>query len=106
MDQDRLDLPGLQTVPDGDGPITAAASSTLDALRCAGLLEPRHALTCQVVMSLAGAVDRGLVAHKVSVATATLSKHLLEAIATLPQPQAAGGDVWDEFQRKLAEAQQ
>lgn len=96
-----LELPGLE-LPDAPvGHIHASAVATLEALGRDGLLEDRHALTCQVVLGLAGAVDRGLAAARVTVATATLSKQLLEAIELLPSPEAAPSPEFDAFTAKL-----
>lgn len=100
-------LPGFTPATTGNepGPLTQAAAHTIAALTRAQLVEDRHALTVQLVTSLAQAVDRGLTAPKVSVATATLSKHLLEAAASLPQPaEAAAGADWDAFTARLAAA--
>lgn len=96
-----LELPGLELPKSPVGHIHASAVATLQALGADGLLEDRHALTCQVVLGLAGAVDRGLAAARVSVATATLSKQLLEAIETLPVPEAAPSPEFDAFTAKL-----
>lgn len=97
-------LAGLDIPTGAQGAITEAAKATLAALDQDHLLEARHALTCQVVLSLAQAVDRGLAAHRVTVATSTLSKQLLEAIETLPEPAEAGSDAWMAFQERLAQA--
>lgn len=102
--QDALDLPGLELPTGSQGHITTAAKATLAALQRDQLLEPRHALTCQVVLALSQAVDRGLAAHRVTVATSTLTKQLLEAIATLPEPAETGSDQWMAFQERLAAA--
>lgn len=97
-------LPGLAIPGWGRSHIERAAQATLANLEAQGLLEPRHALACQVVLELARAVGNGLAAPKVTVATATLSKHLLEAMEALPQPEAPVSDAWADFERQLAEA--
>lgn len=99
-------LPGLEPAPVPDGPLVASATKTIDALRSEGLLEDRHELTCTLVLQLARVVDRGFNAPKVSVATATLSKHLLEAIDSLPQPVEMDGAAWADFEAKLQAASQ
>lgn len=102
--QAALDLPGL-SVPKSEGALLAAATATIEALQGEGVLTARHAITCQVVLQLAEAVDRGLAAARVSVATATLSKQLIESIESLPEPLATpAGDAWDELQRQIEEA--
>ncbi len=53
------------------------------------------------MVELAGAIGRGLSWGKVSVATAQLTKQLLDAMEKLPQPATADdalGAAWREFQ--------
>jgi|GEM_PF-6102243 len=99
-------LPGITLPQLGQSGIEASARATLAALDQSGLLEPRHALTCQVVLELARSVGTGLQAGKVTVATATLSKHLLEAIEKLPQPVnvPAGENALAAFQAEVERA--
>lgn len=99
-------LPGVAMPELGRSHIEASATATLAALDAAGLLRPEHALVCQVVLELARTVGRGLQAGKVTVATATLSKHLLEAIDKLPALAAtpAGGDPLAGFMQEVQDA--
>ena len=88
-------LPGLDLTTSGGhapGAMRTAAVATLEALAAAELLEPRHTLTCQTVLSLSAAIDNGLSYGKVSVATSTLVRHLLDAIDSLPAPVESAVD--------------
>lgn len=100
MTQNPPTLPGMTPPEPSDGPLTLAARATLDALEAQELLEDRHAITKALVLQLSQAVDRGLAMPKVSVATATLSKHLLEAVDALPQP-VVSDDAWADFTAKV-----
>jgi hypothetical protein len=83
--------------------IEKSAVTTIKALDSAGLLTDRHAVTCQLIIELSRAVGRGLAYGKVSVATATLAKQLLDAIDSLPVPGAGDSDAaaFAELARQL-----
>lgn len=101
MSENAPELPGLTPPPPPPGPIALAANKTIDALTAQGLILQRHAVTCEVVRQLATAVDKGLAAPRVSVATSTLARHLIEAIESLPSPDADTPDAWDALQALL-----
>jgi hypothetical protein len=97
MDQNpwQPTLPGLTlgaTDVAGGSPLTVAAQATIEALEAAGLLEPRHTLAVQLVLTLASSIDSNL-RHggKVTVAVAQAARQLQDALAALPVP--AVGDV-------------
>lgn len=85
-------IPGL-VIPDAfagmgagaHGPMAKAARVTLEALRDAGSLEPRHSVLVQLVLSMAQAVDRGVTSGRAS-AAAMAAKQLLETMLVLDPP--------------------
>lgn len=86
-------LPGLEPPKPSDGHMVVAARVTLDALRDADRLEPRHAVLVQLVLSLAAAIDRGVLAGRAS-AVAMAAKQLLETMIVLdPPPEDGDADV-------------
>lgn len=97
-------IPGLVLPEPGTSAIEASAIATIQRLDQDGLLEPRHALTCQLILELARAVGNGLTWGKVSVATATLARQLMDAIALLPVPAEQTDDAWTQLEVQLAEA--
>ena len=105
-------IPGLDLAVVQGGPhasaITTAARATLASLDSQGLLRPHHAVTVQMVLSLAAAVDRGVTAGRVSVATATLARQLQDTIATLPTGSGVSDDevgaAFDNLAKAMAEA--
>lgn len=100
-------MPGIVIPTMGDSHIEKSAQATLAALDQAGVLQPRHALTCQLVLELARAVGTGLTFGKVTIATATLAKQLMEAIDTLPtEALDQDGDDWDQLAADLRAAAQ
>lgn len=78
-----LEVPGMPEATGREGPMVASARTTLEAL--AGNLEPRHAVLVQLVLSLAGAIDRGVVSGRAS-AVAMAAKQLLETMLVLDPP--------------------
>lgn len=88
-------LPGLEwdapagRAPGPPGALWRAARDTIAAVEAEGLLRPRDALTCQQILALAAAVDRGLTwGDRVSIATVTLSRQLQDLAAALPTGEA------------------
>jgi hypothetical protein len=83
-------LPGLTwDTPSaaGDSPLSEAARATIDALNGAGLLEPRHTLSVQLVLTLASSIDVNLRRDgKVTVAISQAARQLQDALAALPVP--------------------
>ena len=104
MDTWQPTLPGLTPPTPETGALTDAAIATVAALESDGLLEPRHALTVQLVLGLAQNIDRAMSAGKVTVALAQSTKQLLDALAALPAPDTTPDDAWDEMARAFAEA--
>lgn len=90
---DQPSLPGLEGPAAGgipNGPMVESARTTLAALRSSGRLETRHAVLVQLVLSLAGAIDRGVQSGRAS-AVAMAAKQLLETMLVLdPPPEDAG----------------
>ena len=97
-------LDGL-TPPAGNvGSLSRAAVATIEALERDGLIEPRHTLTVQLILGLAGSLDGDLARGKITVAMSQATKQLLDAIASLPTPDAGPSDEWDEMLRAFADA--
>ncbi len=93
----------LPVIPEGKaGRIYAAAERTIRAKYGAQLLTDDHALTVEMILGMARAVDQGLQFGKVSTATTTMLKELREALASLPQGESQGGSEWDQIQADLA----
>lgn len=100
-DDGQLALPGLTPPRDSDTAMVVAAKFTLDELRNLGVLERRHAVLVQLVLSLSAAIDAGTRAGRAS-AVAMAAAQLRETILTLdPPPEEAGASV--EAHRRLAE---
>lgn len=95
---DGLTLPGDQAQAGG---LEAAAIATLAALDEQGLLEPRHALLCQMVVRLAGALDRDMAAGKITVAASNAQRLLLDAFESLPTTSVADDEAWGQFVEQL-----
>lgn len=105
-------LPGLEVpadkVANGEGPMVVSARATLEELEALHRLEPRHAVLRQLVLSLAGAIDRGVQSGRAS-AVAMAAKQLLETMLVLdPPPEEAGSksaqDALAEFFAKVEAA--
>lgn len=98
-------LPGLEPPPRSASPLELAAHRTIQALQDEGLLEPRHALTCQLILDLSQAVDAGKRAGRAS-AVAMAAAQLREAFLSLPEPATGGeeGDAWEALARELGRA--
>lgn len=97
-------LPGLEPPARGVSNLQLAARRTIAALDSQGLLEERHALTCQLLLDLADAVDSGRRAGRAS-AVAMAAAQLREAYLTLPEPVVGGdGDGWDQLAQELRAA--
>ena len=96
-------IPGLDT-PEGhhrEGPMVQSARQSLQALREENRLEARHAVLVQLVVSLAGAIDKGVQSGRAS-AVAMAAKQLLETMLVLdPPPEDGHADA--DAQRVLAE---
>lgn len=102
-DQWQPTFEGL-TLPAGQiTPLEAAARATLAALDDDGLLEPRHALTAQLILDLSASIGAGVRTGKTA-AVALAAKQLLDAIASLPEPAEQTDGAFDELLRRLSEA--
>lgn len=98
-------LPGLSLPSSGVTDLERAALASMEALDADGVLEPRHALTVQLVLELSRVIGAGVRTGKTA-AVAMAAKQLLEAIESLPTPAPDPGDKdpWAELERRLAEA--
>nr|DAV47082.1 MAG TPA: hypothetical protein [Caudoviricetes sp.] len=81
-----------------ESPIHDAVKDLIEDLEGEGLLDYRTKLLTVVMLSTAKALDRGLCAAKVSVATTQLARQLLDGIEMLPKPPAKTGSVFDTLQ--------
>ena len=81
-----------------ESPIHDAVKDLIDDLEREDLLDYRTKLLTVVMLSTAKALDRGLCATKVSVATTQLARQLLDGIEMLPKPPAKTGSVFDTLQ--------
>lgn len=79
-------------------PIHDAVKDLIDDLEREDLLDYRTKLLTVVMLSTAKALDRGLCAAKVSVATTQLARQILDGIEMLPKPPAKTGSVFDTLQ--------
>ena len=103
-DEEQPALPGLEL----DAPLTGDRSAlrnavvvTLDALREARLLEPRHTAVAQLALELADAVSRGTRGGRAS-AAAMAAAQLLAALDQLPKPMEASVlEQWERFVQSL-----
>lgn len=78
------------------GPNRQALEVYLDELEEHGLLTGKAAVLGNSLRSIADAVDRGMNAPKVSIATTTLTKTLHEGLAELPEIRRTNsGDAYD-----------
>lgn len=89
-------LPGLTlgtTAAGGASPLSVAARATIAALDEAGLLEARHTLSVQLVLTLAESIDANLRRDgKVTVAISQAARQLQDAVAALPVPLVDDAD--------------
>ncbi|RKV68169.1 MAG: hypothetical protein D8B44_04325 [Actinomyces sp.] len=87
-----------------DGAIHAAVKALISELEADDLLDYRTRLLTTVMESTARALDYGLRAPKVSVATTQLARQLLDGIEMLPKPPAKTGTVFDTLPDVIAAA--
>lgn len=104
MDSWQPTLPGLTPPSSNTGSLSKAAVASIAALEQDGLIEARHALTVQLILGLAQSLDGDLARGKITVAMSQATKQLLDAIDSLPTPDAGPSDEWDEMARAFAEA--
>lgn len=97
----QLELPGLTPPAGSDTPMVVAAKATLDELRTLGVLERRHAVLVQLVLSLASAIDAGARMGRAS-AVAMAAAQLRETVLTL-DPPPEDGDAGAQAHARLAE---
>lgn len=92
MTDNQLTIPGLEDPADGrtDPPMVVAARTTLQALRDADQLQPRHAVLVALVLELAHAVAAGSRSGRAS-AAAMAAAQLRETMLVLdPPPESPG----------------
>ena len=97
-------MPLFELADQSDGAIHAAVKALIDELETEGLLDYRTRLLTTVMVSTARALDRGLTAPKVSVATTQLARQLLDGIDMLPKPPVRTGSVFDTLPDVIAAA--
>jgi hypothetical protein len=97
-------LPGLTPPTGSTGSLAKAAVATIAALEADGLIEARHALTVQLILGISASLDADLSRGKITVAMSQATKQLLDAIDSLPTPDAGPSDEWDEMVRAFADA--
>lgn len=91
----------LAPTPQGIGPVRNAAEATIAAKLAADLIDDEHTLTVEMIRQMASAVDRGLTAAKVSIATTTLARELRELLATLPAGEVKADESWHAIVQDL-----
>lgn len=87
--------------PGGPGPVELSTKKTLEELSEAGLLTGKYLAMAAVLESAATALDRGLTAPKVSVATTTIMKTLVETLDELPEPLTGQDPYYDALDATL-----
>lgn len=97
-------LPGLTPPAGNAGSLAKAAVASIEALEADGLIEARHALTVQLILGLSSSLDADLARGKITVAMSQATRQLLDAIESLPTPDAGPSSEWDEMARAFAEA--
>ena len=90
--------------PDGGEPgeIEASVIETIAELDAQGLIVGRYKAMATALRRMARAVDYGLAAPKVSVATSNLTKQLYEGLEALPEPAAETGSAFDTLEATIA----
>lgn len=97
-------MPLFELTTGEGGAIHTAVKALIDELEAEGLLDYRTRLLTVVMESAAKALDHGLTAPKVSVATTQLARQLLDGIEMLPKPPAKTGTVFDTLPDVIAAA--
>lgn len=97
------ELPGLTPPKNDNAALVKAAVATVAALEADGLLEPRHALAVQSILTLAEQIGQQSTG-KFTVAIGNGWRTLLDAIAALPVPESSVSGDWDELAKRFAEA--
>lgn len=98
-------LPGLEAPKMPTGELEAATRDTIRELHALNLLQPRHAMTCQLMIELARAVEAGRKSGRAS-AVALAAAQLREAFLSLPEPETTpdGDDAWQQLANDLRAA--
>lgn len=94
--------PLFEIVPAGNeshavGAIEAAVIDTLASLQEAGMLVGKYRAIGETLKHSARAVDRGLQAQKLTVATTQMTKQLFETLDKLPEPKLERGGAFDSL---------
>lgn len=88
----------LEPVPDNTpGPNEQAVIDLCAELEAAELLTGRYKALAISIRQTARAVDAGMRASKITVATATLNKMLIDALKELPNPRVNTRDDYDNL---------
>lgn len=104
---DQPALPGLE-VPEHSSPMVRAAHDTITALRDLNKLRAEHAILTQLLLELAGAIDRGRAAGRAS-AVAMAARELRDTLLMLdppPEEGAAGDRAREALARFVAAVEQ
>lgn len=88
-EQGALELPGLEPPAAGSSAMVKAAHTTIRALEAAGKLAASDAMLTQLLLELAGAIDRGRAAGRAS-AVAMAARELRDTLLMLDPPPEAG----------------
>lgn len=104
---DQPMLPGLEEPAETSSAMVKAAHTTIRALEAAGKLAPQHAMLTQLLLELAGAIDRGRKAGRAS-AVAMAARELRDTLLMLdppPEDGAAGDKAREALERFVAAAE-
>ncbi|MBS5978046.1 hypothetical protein [Actinomyces urogenitalis] len=97
-----FEMPPTQPGGDEEHAIEKAVRDAFDDLESKGVLGPIEKAKRAALIKAGAGLDRGFSSPKVSVATSTVLKQVMEGLDTLPRP-AEGTDIeLDAFDRSLA----
>lgn len=95
-------MDGLFNVSDAvSNDIENAVVAAFEDLETKGLVGPIERAKRAALVKAAAALDRGMAAHKMSVATSTVLKQVLESLDTLPREQESGDEAFDAFELSI-----
>lgn len=89
MDPEQGELFPSVAAPPGDGPITIAAATTIEALRETGTLDASHSLKVELIMQGARKLDAEFRQGKVTIAAMSLYSKVVDIADGLPTVQQA-----------------
>nr|DAN96797.1 MAG TPA: hypothetical protein [Caudoviricetes sp.] len=99
----EIEEPMLWEQPRQVGPIEENVKKVITDLEEQKLLRGKHLATAATCLSMAAAVDKGMLGGPkgVSVATAHLARLLMESIDTLPEPDRGQDEFYDALDAQL-----